>query len=609
MARRTQAYQDGEFIYRELDPANGAYEVLSGSVELFREDTTSTKLGTFTPGQMFGEMGLVGGGVREASARAIGPVKVRLISREVSDAQRHRTESGKGILGRFMEQMMAPADPEKSSAFVSPSIEGLGFIQRVTDFIHPAAGRIEVRVAQFSGDHNGVVTKQVIASLEKFRDIHVRPIGRPLEINISKDLAAEFGRAAKLARRWLIERQADILIWGHLPSPGNIVHIHFIPLAPWDERIPGGFDLTTDLPLPFGLEGKFADFLHAAILSATVPINSAKAHMRRSALAAGSAVLEASMENFSSDMAQSDLASLHLCYGNILTALWSSMRVPEHLVKAINAYREATANTKTDEPSIDWAMAHKHLSSLFYLRAEMEKDMAGYEESAASALSALELFTKEEMPYEWAALQHRLGLIHYRLGYEEGHTGTLRQALRCHQNALKIYSKRLTPIRWAEVMSGFARTAQVFGEHVKSLEAMATAANAYHAVLEIRDPKNNPLAWAATQNNLGSALFLLGRKANSPDRIKSAIVAFEAALEAYKLKNKQREAVIIGKNLDRAHQLLKDISPNGSYAAIALQQQASSIEDLDPALSNNLGSNVLDNTEIDIDLSDTSTIH
>ena len=203
--------------------------------------------------------------------------------------------------------------------------------------------------------------------------------------------------------------------------------------------------------------------------------------------------------------------------------------------------------------------------------------MAGYEESAASALSALELFTREEMPYEWAALQYRLGLIHYRLGYEEGHTGTLRQALRCYQNALKVYSKRQMPTRWAEVMSELCANSSGFGEHVKSLEAIATAANAYHAVLAIRDPNSSPLAWAATQNNLGSALFLLGRKANSPDRI-SCSCCFEAALDAYKLKNKQRQVLIIGKNLDRAHKLLQDMSPNGSYAVIGLHQETASIE-------------------------------
>ena len=130
MARRTQAYQDGELIYRELDPANGAYEVLSGAVELFREDMNSTKLGTFTTGQMFGEMGLVGSGVREASARAIGSVKVRLISREAGDPDRIGKDSGRGVFGRFMEQMMAPADPEKSSAFVSASMEGRGSSRR-----------------------------------------------------------------------------------------------------------------------------------------------------------------------------------------------------------------------------------------------------------------------------------------------------------------------------------------------------------------------------------------------------------------------------------------------------------------------------------------------
>ena len=602
LARRKQAYEDGEIIYREGEPADGAFEVLSGVVELVRDDGAEpAHAATFQAGQMFGEMGLVGDVTRESTARALGPVQVRFINRDNGLDMAQPVVRNKGMLGQLIEQIGGVTPPEPTPREPLTTAKGPGFIQRMTDLMQPMEGRVEVRVANFNDDANGIVTKKVIAAFDRFRDVHARPLGRALEINVDEDLTTELSRAAKLARRWLAERQADILIWGHVPPAGSPVHIHFISLATWDEWIPGGFDLTTDLPLPAHLSGPYADFLHAATLSATVPASRDKAKMRLAALPDAAAMAGIVMNDIPPDMTSRERAALYLCHGNILTSAWSAKRAPEYMAQAMTAYRQVSAAVRLEESPVDWAMAYKHLSSLVYLKADADNDSAGYEESAASALSALEVFTKDETPYEWAALQNRLGLIYYKLGYEAGHKETLRQALQCHQNALKVYSKRRTPARWAEVMSSFARTAQVFGEHVKSLEAMATAANAYQAILQVRDRKKGPLAWAATQNNLGSALFLLGKKANNPERIEAAIDAFEAALEVYELRRKHRQAAVTGKNLDRARDLLEHMVPK-NYLSRELME-------LDGPFNENPSSNPVDVSDISANRSGGSAVH
>ena len=104
LPRRKEVYQDEEIIYHEGDPADGAYEVLTGSVELSRKDNRGGNTENFQAGQMFGEMGLVGGGVRESTARAIGPVQVRLISRDSSSCQSD-TAVDKVSAGGVMEKM------------------------------------------------------------------------------------------------------------------------------------------------------------------------------------------------------------------------------------------------------------------------------------------------------------------------------------------------------------------------------------------------------------------------------------------------------------------------------------------------------------------------
>jgi len=407
VAKRKQAFEDGAFIYREGDPADGAYEVLGGAVELLRDDGAGpARAGLIQAGQMFGEMGLVGGGPRESSARAVGPVQVRIIQRDQgADAAPERPKK-KGMLGRLMEQIGAAVPAQ-------PAADGPGFIQRVMDQLQPLEGRIEARIALFSGDDDGNAAKQVISAFDRFRDVNARGLGKALEIRPDRDLTTELARAAKIARKWLRERQADVLIWGHVPTPGACVHLHFVSLATWDERVPGGFDLTTDLPLPVDLFGPFGDFLHAATLAATVPASRDKARMRLSMLPDAVTSAAAALESMPAEMTTRERAALYLCHGNILAAAWSAKRAPELLDNAVSAYRNVAAAVKMDDSPLDWAMAHKHLANLLYMRAEADRDQAGYEESAASALSALEVFSRDETPYEWAALQHRLGLIHY----------------------------------------------------------------------------------------------------------------------------------------------------------------------------------------------------
>ncbi|MDD9876548.1 MAG: cyclic nucleotide-binding domain-containing protein [Magnetovibrio sp.] len=569
MARTTQTFDDGAFIYRQGDPSDCAFEVLVGEVELLADDgATEARTALIPPGQMFGEMGLVGGGPRDTSARAVGPVKVRIIRGEQAGPAAER-EKKKGVLSRFIEQLGVPATaPQATDAAPGAAAEAApaapaagGFFQRVIDRVQPMEGRLEARLALLSGDADGSHTRRVAQAFDCFRDINVRIVNKALEIDFDKDLAAEIGRVARTGRRWLKAQQADILIWGHVPAPGATLHLHFVPLAKWDERLVGVFDLTTDLPLPADVPEPFQDLLRAATLAATVPSTRDKARLRKAllpeaALAAGRAFAE-----LPGELTSRERGALHLCHGNVLAMAWSLARADDLRAAAVTAYRLATSTVTSEESPIDWAMAQRHLSSLYYAEAEAAGEAARYEEAAAAALSALEVLSRDETPFEWAALQHRLGLVHYKLGFDTGHTGVLRQALHYHQQALRVYTRQQTTEQWAEVMSSFAQAAQVFGEHVKSLEALATAANACHAVLQVRDRKRAPMAWAATQNNLGSALFLLGKKANNPSRLEAAIQAFEMALEVYEARNAHRAAAVTAKNLERARRLLEYLTP------------------------------------------------
>jgi len=82
--------EKGSFLLMEGDSSDrGAYLLLEGSVEVFVADVdgSETLLFTLSPGQLIGEMGLMGVKQHMACARCMTPVRVLRISRAVWDTQ------------------------------------------------------------------------------------------------------------------------------------------------------------------------------------------------------------------------------------------------------------------------------------------------------------------------------------------------------------------------------------------------------------------------------------------------------------------------------------------------------------------------------------------
>lgn len=570
VAKRTQTFTNGQVIYRAGAVSDRAFEVLSGAVELLGDGPDGeARVGVARAGDMFGEGGLIGGGSRETTARAVGAVTVRAILRENGDMEAAAEAAGSGLMSRLLERFggrQKPPDAGEGDDGGTAAVKGPGsssFIRRMMDSVQPLDGRIEVRLARLYGDDDRTQARHILAALDGYRDMRVKLVDATLALDLGKGLNAELSRAARAGRRLLRAQDADLLIWGHVPGPGAGPHLHFIARGDWDERLPGAFSFASDLPLPNSFPPAFGDLLHAVALAATRPKRGEQAALRKAMLPAVVAGAAHAVAEFPTGLSQRERAAMHLGLGNIHAALWAETRNIGHLERAREIYHGAITLLSDDEAAIDWAIAHKHLSAIAFILAEEGGDPSHYDEAAATALAALDTIDRDTYPLDWAALQYRLGAIHYKLGFESGDTDVLRSALHHHRNALQAYSRKHTPERWAEVMSAFGQAAQVFGEHVKSLEALATAVNACRAVLEVRDRRKTPLAWAAAQNNLGSALFLLGKKARNPERLELAIAAFERALAVYRKRDLHRLAAVTEKNLERARDMIEWYSPEG----------------------------------------------
>ena len=78
----------GDRVFREGSPGDTAYIVQSGAVEIFKcKGDTEVVLGTVAEGGIFGEMALIDGEPRMASARAVAPTTLIVIGRNAFAAK------------------------------------------------------------------------------------------------------------------------------------------------------------------------------------------------------------------------------------------------------------------------------------------------------------------------------------------------------------------------------------------------------------------------------------------------------------------------------------------------------------------------------------------
>jgi CRP-like cAMP-binding protein len=87
-ALRRRRYKRSEVIFHEDDPGDSLYIVKDGSVKITvsaEDGTEPTILATIGPGGFFGELALLDGAPRSATASALGPVETLVLGRAAFD--------------------------------------------------------------------------------------------------------------------------------------------------------------------------------------------------------------------------------------------------------------------------------------------------------------------------------------------------------------------------------------------------------------------------------------------------------------------------------------------------------------------------------------------
>ena len=571
MQKTLRKFKDGSVIFRENDSSNSLYVLIEGNVELSKSgEQGQILLAMLNPGEMFGEMGILDGSVRSASAVAIGNVVVEETPREnFLETLRNEPDMAHNIMAMLIERLRQANDrlSHPSTAIEKPHKVREGFsvfniFKKLATAGDSGNGRIEIRVFPFFGEVPEAAEAQmrhVVQSLGKRQGIKVRSYSKIPEIDPDLHPDDRLMKLQEHALNAMASTQSDLMICGDIPPPGTTLHLRFFSAMPDDEDRPGYCLPSTVLTLPVDFEPELAELLLAVALAATASREDGKRVRLGQSLSETLYAAMPAVQNLPQDLTSRERTSIQMCYGNAVATLAYQRGTADLYQVAVQTYRAALEQLSRDDTPIDWALTQKHLGASLQAIAERSSDQETLSQAAEAFEASLEIFRRDTYPMQWAAAQSRLGLILYKLDLKTGDEDTLKKSLAAFQAALQVFTRNDFPSRWADVMNNFSQAAQVLGEQLHSVEVLEKAANACIGALEIRRKENGALLWATTQNNLGSALFLLGKLTQDERQLEGAADAFDQALGVYTEFNAERLAAVASKNLSRVRLLLDEI--------------------------------------------------
>jgi tetratricopeptide (TPR) repeat protein len=571
LKKSVRKFSDGDIIFRENDVSNSLYFLSQGNVELSKAgERGPVMLAMLEPGEMFGEMGILDGRPRSATAVAIGPVVAEETERQdFLEALGNEPDMVLKVMGKLVERLRQANErlSHPSTAIEKIQKENSGFsiggiFKKLTAASDGGSGRIEIRIFPFVGEVPEVAEAQrrhVVQSLGKRPGIKVKALNKIPEIDPDLHPDDRLMKLADYALEAMTTSSSDLIVYADIPAPGTTLHLRFFSAHSDDNDRPGFALPTSVLTLPVDFEPELAELLLAVALAATTAADDGKRVRLGQALSETLYAAMPAVQNLPQDLTTRERASIQMCYGNAIATLAHQRGTAELYQVAVQTYRAALEQLSRDDNPIDWALTQKHLGASLQAIADRTNDEETLNQSAEALEAALEAFRPDTYPIQWASAQNRLGLVLYKLDLKTGDAETLKKSLNAFQAALHVFNRNDHPSRWADVMNNFAQAAQVLGEQLHSTEVLEKAVNACMGALEIRRKEKGPLLWAATQNNLGSALFLLGKLTGDEDRLEGAAGAFDQALGVYTEFNAERLASVARKNLSRVSLLLQEI--------------------------------------------------
>ena len=215
--------------------------------------------------------------------------------------------------------------------------------------------------------------------------------------------------------------------------------------------------------------------------------------------------------------------------------------VTKQLSRAVLVDHRAIEVTSREQLRVR-AQTQKRLGDSLYKQGIQTEDAKATEllnQAVAAYRSALEIYTRKELPVEWAQTQNGLGAAFCALGTRSAEDGCklLRDAVTAYRSALVETTKADLPKDWALTQINLGVALYALGTRSGAEEGrklLTDSVAAYRSALEVFTKAELPQDWAQTQNNLGAALGELGTRSGAEEGRKlltDSVAAYRSALQ------------------------------------------------------------------------------
>jgi tetratricopeptide (TPR) repeat protein len=421
-------------------------------------------------------------------------------------------------------------------------------------------------VAELDGDTDHTQTRHILAELEKQfpargeARLHVLPYPEALKPGPGERTAA-LKAAEERGRRWLRDKNADVLIWGEVGAKDKVLRLRFTaPLGDGGGQKPYKMNSTLELPPNFGSD--LGAVLAAQAATAISPVYERSGEALAALIAPVVAKLKPLAENPPGSFADETRATLWQAYADGAQRLGDERGDNAQLATAIDFYKRVLTIRPRDKALLEWAKTQNKLGIALSLLGARESGTARLEEAAAAFREALKERTRERVPLDWAAAQNNLGIALQMRGERESGTARLEEAVAAYREALKEVTRERVPLQWATTQNNLGAALRNLGARESGTARLEEAVAACRAALLERTREKVPLDWAKTQNNLGNALWALGEWEAKTDKtkgrktLKTAREHYAAALEEFKRAGASYYVELVQENIARIDGLI-----------------------------------------------------
>jgi len=584
-------FKDGEIIFREGDESLAMFVVQKGRVKLIKTGSNGNMtLATLAKGEMFGEMGILDGIPRNATAVAVGAVITQVMPRhdflerlqadpklalQVMTKLVERLRTADELLVKHAPPVVKnsetptssqkPSTETSSSVSTKPGLLGRLFKRGKTEGkepnVTPRQGPLRIFVAGFGPDvppETVVVVDAMVIALEQIPSAIVRRlddyVAWPDDI-VDPETARQ--KAGRNALSILTSKGADVLIWGRVETIGHLLEVHATAAATAHELRLGRIPTAAAVYIPLeDMADPIPALLRSLVLGTFLAETGRRSPEMSACLSTDVMLVGGNLTQLISGFAATEQASTKLVWANSAALCLANDNAPPEMWDQVSQTFEDAARRLPRTARDDWADVYIGLGLLEFARAErniqQSKETDTPWDTVVEILGlALESVHMDQRPWEWALLNERLGAACYRQGSVSGDDEHFKSALAHYQAATQIYTRADHTQKWAELVSSLAQVLQVYGDLLGSIPALERAVELCRATLEVRSEEKMPLLWAASQNNLGSALFLLAKRSDQSSDYLESSEAFRKALTVYQVNGQARLAAITEKNLER----------------------------------------------------------